>query len=618
MKKNFKLWHLIGISISLILLFLLYYKYVSFTYDHLIYGLDYAKEDVLANYVIVIIGGIILLVLQIVFGSYLMLFSMLGIMISMINPIYGVIVFMVSSLIGSSIIYLINKKKKYETLYLPASVTIKELKKYSRMKNDFWYTLTLSLNPRVSYQSLASYASCNLSYFKYMLCMMLCIIPNSIYVIGIYYLLFDIYFVYNNLLLLFVILIPIVTLIIFGLVALLLNRIYIPKEDRKNVQGFWYYPFYLIIHLLGCFKRKVEYNYEHVDEINGPAVIMANHGSGLDFALVMKLLKGYKLTLVANSYYFRTRFFKFGLSKNNAVSKKMFYTDMDSVKGMIEALRSDRYLMLFPDAKLSVDGSSYPIAPGTSKLFKKFNPQLVFIKIEGNFFVKPKWAKDLRKGKVRVGISKIINPSEYSDLSVEELDKLINDNFYVNNYDYLKENNNTYKSKDISLGVDGILFHCPKCDKEFEINAKDNHIKCSCGYDLEMNNRYELIGDENIKTLYDWNKYQIQKVEEELKDIDSYKLSMNVRCVVLDPFDSKKDKTSNGVFSIGDGKYSYRSEDGEIDFAIEYKKISSIPYGANREFEFYYNGLLHYFYPENPKICSKISIISDILYNKSK
>ena len=374
--------------------------------------------------------------------------------------------------------------------------------------------------------------------------------------------------------------------------------------------------------------RRVRFDYERTNEIKGPSIIICNHGSFTDMFIVSSFLRNYELTIVANAFFQRNYFGRVAKRHLKMINKKLFYTDLDTVKGMMGAVKQGRYLLLFPEGRLSTDSGYMGCVGDTARMLKKLNAQLVFLNIQGNYFVRPKWSDKARKGIVNVGVREIIEPEQLNELSVEKLSELIDEYVSVDEYKCIEENGYTYKSKDYTSGLDGILYKCPNCGEELTLSTYKNHIKCnSCGYDCELNNQYKFIG-ENVKydTIVGWNNYQKECIEKEIENLDELNISIEVKIKKLDPTRPKKDLSGYGNFIIDKNGYTVKGflmtnkeDKQDLFFNIPFENQTGIPFGViEKEFELYYDNCLYYFFPaEDYRISAKVSLLADALYKKA-
>jgi len=295
------------------------------------------------------------------------------------------------------------------------------------------------------------------------------------------------------------------------------------------------------------------------------------------------------------------------------------YSDLETIKLTFQAVKEKRFIVMFPEGRLSTDGSNLPIVKGTGALIKKMNVPLVFVEISGGYLTTPKWGTYSRRGTIEVDIKKYCCPSDYATLSASEVDDLIAENIRHDEYEFAQRSGYRYFGKDLAKGLDGILYRCPKCHQEFTLLAKDNHITCSkCGYDAELLPDYTFRSElPEICNIRVWNQMQIDH-ERRVYQQEFTPLHIPVRVKKMNMLNPKLDETGEGTVTIDSEGYAFTGTINQLPESIFIAKnqLEGIPFSSNEEFEFYHDRSLYYFYPiENPQICAKISIIADIIHD---
>ena len=154
-------------------------------------------------------------------------------------------------------------------------------------------------------------------------------------------------------------------------------------------------------------------------------------------------------------------------------------------------------------------------------------------KIKGTYLTKPKWSKKWRKGKTSLEIYKLIDKDSLNDMSNEEVFDLINSKLYFNAYLNQKEDKIPFKNGDNIVGLESVLYKCPKCGEEFKIQSKDkNVLVCSnCGNSCKAD-KYGFLNkineDDIIYSLpSEWSTYIQEELFKEISNNDDYSLKGN-------------------------------------------------------------------------------------------
>ncbi len=412
-------------------------------------------------------------------------------------------------------------------------------------------------------------------------------------------------------------------IVLFAVLTLILKKKFFVKETNKyRPNGIVYNILYYIFSMFLNLKYRPKINREGLEDVQGPALFLMNHASYWDFILAAKVISPHRVTVVTNRYYFRNKRYKFLFDRLAVIPKRLFYPDLQTTKSILGASKANRYIVMFPEGRLSTDGTNFNIVEGAGALLKKMQAQLVIMNIHGNYMAKPKWAKKSRRGIVEIGVKKKISSEEIQNLSIEEIEKIINENIVYNDFEYAREHNLKYRGSKFAEGLEGILYYCPHCHKEFTMKTKKSIISCShCGFAVTLNNNYQFSDNvHNIHDIAQWNKLQ-KKYENNNLQNEDYKLETLVKVKKLDPVNAQLDEYGEGVCILTKEQFTFNGmvNNNGVTFNIPTIKLKALPFSANEEFECYYDNILYYFYPiENPQICAKWSLTQDLIYQMVK
>jgi 1-acyl-sn-glycerol-3-phosphate acyltransferase len=390
------------------------------------------------------------------------------------------------------------------------------------------------------------------------------------------------------------------------------------KERNLSVpNGLLYWLLYLPIKWLSRRHRRVLVHNHLAEPLQGPVVILANHLSYWDWAYLPQAFPKHRLTLIANRYYFRHPLMNLLLRGLKAIPKSMLYPDVEAIRKTMQAIRDRRYVLMFPEARLGTDGTSQTVTAGTGAFLKKLNVPLVFVEISGASLASPKWAKHPRRGIVEIDVKKRVEPHDYASMSNAELDAYVTANIRHDDFEYAARTGNVYRSPDLTAGLDGILYVCPRCASEFTLDASEHHITCrSCGFDAELREDMTFVSQApEIKTIRAWNLRQYAD-EQARFEHGEFDFTVEVTVHRMDMKNPKRDTFGEGVVSVTrEGIFFEGVIAGESErFGLTKRMLEGIPFRCDDEFEFYHRGFLHFFHPkDNPHVCAKVAIAGDVI-----
>lgn len=516
--------------------------------------------------------------------------------------------------VGASIIYFLVKLCKFDNEMFSNSANkindIARRKKKNKGIQSFMYILFFM--PIVPFGAICYYgASSKMSYKRYIFTCVSGVIPSILLSMLMGVALKE--FISSGLSLWILVLI-----IIFGAALLLILFTYIIKKlyfvDGKDTPDSIYYSAFMSVFSF-LIKRKsiATYNHGELLNIEGPYILLSNHGSFYDAYYLSNLAYPSRLAFILNRYYFKNKFANKILNRMGVIPKKLFTPDIETIRKTMSTIKKGYPILMCPEGRLSVDGTNYNITKETGKLLKALKVPVVIVRVNGAYLVKPKWRKNKIKGPVHTEVKHIIYKDELEELSVEEINDIINKNLSYNEFEYALTTNYNYNDKNKAEGLENILYYCPHCHKEYTISTSGNEVKCNdCGFSLQIQANYSFTDNEyKIKNIHDW--YEVIK-EKERKSIDQgFNLSCEVNVKKYNFKDDKLNEEGMGVCSLDNNEFVFKGKlNKEINFAIPVNKLRALAFSSGEEFECYYNDELYYFYPTyNKTQCCKWALIVD-------
>ena len=422
-------------------------------------------------------------------------------------------------------------------------------------------------------------------------------------------------------------------LIIFGLGAILfIGMILIARKflfDGRRLRGtpysLWSYIASFIFKLYANAHSRCRYIedelYDEMGSIPGPKIYLSNHLSPYDVYHSYMMAVPDRPTLIGNRYFTRFKGTRFLMYRLGFVPKSLFNPDLEAVKKIIKSIKEDTSILMFPEARLSIDGTTGTLTSGTANLLKKLGVTIVLFNVSGNYFANSKVRTSKKRCPVEIRVKRIIKKDELDTLSSEELDTILVKELAHNEYEYAQ--NFTYKDKNKAENLDAVLYHCPHCHKDFTMHSEGNSIECtSCGFHLDIDEHFAFSSNEyGLNNIHDYYEY-IKKVEKDYIDSkgdEDILISQEVVVKQISFEDPKKDILGQGVCTITKGGFSFTGMigDKELTFSHSLESLQALAFSVNEEYECYNDNILYYFYPkDNKKSCTKVSLIYDVLHEK--
>ena len=355
----------------------------------------------------------------------------------------------------------------------------------------------------------------------------------------------------------------------------------------------------------------------------GPAVVLCNHGSFVDFAYAGTLLRKCFPHFVIARLYFYHKWLSFLLKQLGGFPKSMFAVDVESTKNCLRVVHDGGVLVMMPEARLSTAGKFEDIQEGTYSFLKKAGVPVYTLLLRGDYFADPKWGKGLRRGAlVESELDILFNAQDMENLSVEDIKKGVEERLWYDEFQWLKTRPEIrYRSRRLAEGLENILSICPVCKGRHTITTKNHDVYCEhCGKLTTLDNRYAFSPDfcfENLAQWYDWQKGAIQ---EEIARDPEFSLQAEVELRL--PSDDGKSLTRSagrGICTLDREGLTYAgTRDGEpYEISFPLKRVYRLLFGAGENFEIYNGSEILYFVPEERRSAVDWYLTSILLYDEA-
>lgn len=318
--------------------------------------------------------------------------------------------------------------------------------------------------------------------------------------------------------------------------------------------------------------RQIKFSYttERMDLVGDqPCLILMNHSSFTDMKLAYGIFYPKKLGIVT-SVDAMTGILGKLMRLLGCTPTHKYITDLTLFKDMEYMLKTNKSsVLMYPEAGYSFDGRATALPRKMGVLLKRLGVPVVTVITQGAFHRDPLYNMlQIRDVKVSAHVKCIATPEELKEKSVDELDALIAESFSFDNFAWQRDNK---ISIDVPFRADGlhrILYKCPHCGAENQMEGKGIHLIChACNTQWTMD-EFGQLSAENADTVYphipDWYRWQRECVRKELED-GTYLLDEDVDIAIQVNLD--------GVCMIGEGHlihdvngFHLTGGDGKLDY----------------------------------------------------
>ncbi len=258
---------------------------------------------------------------------------------------------------------------------------------------------------------------------------------------------------------------------------------------------------------------KMRYNYscERYDD-SGPVLILPNHNCTMDPVMVAMSFKK-PIYFVTSDHLLRKNLLGKGVSfLVEPIGKVKSASDLITVKKMVRKLRQGKNVCVFPEGNRSFNGCTTYISPAIGKLIKMLNVDVVLYNIDKGYISDPRWAKTIRRGKLRGFIRDILKPEIYKKMTPDQITQAVVNGLYVNPTPLDDRNTQVFKGKCLAENLEIAVFICPKCHSIASITTQGDGGNClKCDLKFSYTDTGYLEGKElPFETVKQWDDWQRQ------------------------------------------------------------------------------------------------------------
>lgn len=229
-----------------------------------------------------------------------------------------------------------------------------------------------------------------------------------------------------------------------------------------------------------------------------------------------------------------------------------------------------------------------------------------------------------RPGKVKVTFKKLFSREDLAKYSIDEMTDILNKEIHTDDYAYNEVVKTFYKSNQIALNIDQLLYKCPRCGAEFEMTSTNTSLRCKkCGNKVEMDNYYTLKAKDNSITLKNpkvWFDYQREEVKKEIQN-ENFFFEEEVKIGFLPKYKYLKHLATsiiegNGTLRVDHQGIHFRGYRNNKEFNFDLELSETPTYGmctdATRFYTFLKGGEFIEFYPSRNSVIKWLLVTEEL------
>ena len=254
--------------------------------------------------------------------------------------------------------------------------------------------------------------------------------------------------------------------------------------------------------------------------IKPPYLLLANHNALMDVDILNLATFPHRVNYVIaiDGFIGREKL----LRNVGGICKRKFTNDLNLIKHLRTVKNNGNIVQIFAEARYSLCGTNAIIPESVAKLAKFLKIPVVMLKMHGHHINSPFWNLHNRKIKgIEAEMECLMNTNEVDALPLEEVNRRIQEAYVYDDYKWQKDKHIEVKYKGRAEGLHKVLYQCPHCHTEYEMDSKDNILFCKhCGKKWEYSTLGELKaveGETEFSHIPDWYEWERENVRKEVE-----------------------------------------------------------------------------------------------------
>ncbi len=308
-----------------------------------------------------------------------------------------------------------------------------------------------------------------------------------------------------------------------------------------------------------------------------PALILMNHSGFTDFKIAYSMLYPRKFNTVAAFETFMG--LEWLMRQIGIFSTRKYISDfllIRDIKRCIDENKSS--VLMFPEAVYTLDGTCVTLPATLAKFVKMLGVPLCMLETNGVYLKVPAYSYVKKRDvPIHAELRYVLSAEQIKEMSVDEIQEVIDREFSFDDFRWQKENNIVIDEPFRAEGLHKILYKCPHCKKEGDMQSDGILLSCTaCGKKWELTELgylKALEGETYFDHVPDWYKWERECVRQEILD-GNY--GFDVPCDIMMIVDTK------ALYKVGSGRLSHNMKDGfhltGCDGKLDYRQSSKSMY----------------------------------------
>ncbi|MCQ2427691.1 MAG: 1-acyl-sn-glycerol-3-phosphate acyltransferase [Clostridia bacterium] len=326
-----------------------------------------------------------------------------------------------------------------------------------------------------------------------------------------------------------------------------------------------------------------------VEGLKPPYILLCNHNAFMDFKVATKAIYPQRANYIVAIDGFIGR--EWLLRNVGCICKRKFTSDILLLRQMKRALAGDNVLVIYPEARYSLCGTTAVLPESLGACCKMMNVPVVTLICHGHHVNSPFWNLHDRGVKPTEAEMKLLyTAEELKKASADEVNAKIVDAFRYDDFAWQKERGIRTPYKGRAEGLHRVLYKCPECETEFRMASEGTELFCKCcGKRWTMSELGELAaidGNTRFSHIPDWYEWERECVKKEIVEGSYSSGALPVHVNTL-PNAKKFYRLGNGTMIHDMNGFTVKGTDTDGD---PFEMIKSVPSLYSCHIEYNYLG----------------------------
>ena len=374
-------------------------------------------------------------------------------------------------------------------------------------------------------------------------------------------------------------------------------------------------------------QRHLKVNKVNMKGLKPPYILLCTHHAFVDFKVTTAAIFPHRANYIVAIDGFIGR--EWLLRNVGGIGKRKFTNDSRLIRQIKYGLDELKYICaIYPEARYSLIGTTAILPDSLGKMIKMFKHPVVVLNMHGDYLSQPVWNLEKRKVNLVADMTQIITKQEINDISVDEINRRITDAFQYDEYRWQYENKIKIDFKDRAKNIHKVLYQCPSCKTEHNMDSDGNKIWCNhCHktYEMDVYGRLKATeGETEFPHIPDWYEWERAQVKAQILS-GKYRFEDDVNIDSL--------PNADGYISLGKGHLVHDSTGfhltgNDIEGTLDLVKKPLSLYGLHIEYDYMGRGDCidlstlddtYYIYPLNQKdVVTKLHFAVEEFYKLEK